>query len=49
MDNLFTRADFMKISQLEVEILGIQDMKGMHNFGDSVTSFILLNCVILIL
>ena len=36
----------VNISQLEVEILGIQDMKEIHNFGDSVTSFILLNCVI---
>ena len=32
----------VKISQLEVEILGIQDMKGAPNFDDSVTSFILL-------
>ena len=36
----------VKISQLEVEILGIQDMKGTHSFGDSGTSFILLSCVI---
>ena len=37
----------VKISQLEVETLGIQDIKGKHNFDDSVTSFILLSCVIL--
>ena len=28
----------VKISQLAVEILGIQDMKGTHNFGDKTTT-----------
>ena len=35
----------VKISQLEVEILGIEDMKGTHSFDDSGTSFILFRCV----
>ena len=35
----------VKISQLEVEILGIQDMEGTHSFDDSGTSFIIFSCV----
>ena len=35
--------EIVKIFQLEVEILDIQDMKGIHSFGDSGTSFILLS------